>query len=225
MTLFLLIVAGIAFWYYTKKKAEKEAKEAARKKKNEFRKEAKTRLQKDYNFTEFNGYSDHKKIYADLYLDKNSNQFAYVDPEDETCKVYHAKDIVKIEIKEQHASEVKENHSLLSDAALNSSSYVKEMSVLIILKNGQSINLCLFRDLFTRMGLTGDQDNYPGDYARAVGLKETLEEMAGVSRSAAAPSQSSSSSMTDELQRLMKLKEQGVLSDEEFTQAKAKLLA
>lgn len=221
MTLFLLIVAGIAFWYYSKKKAEK----AAREKKNEFNAVAKTRLQKEYNFTEFRGHTDMKKIYASLYLDTKSNQFAYVDPENETCKVYNAKDIMKIEIKEQHGSEVRENRSLSSDAALSSSSYVKEMFVLIILKNGESINLCLFRDFSTRMGITVDQDNYPRDYARAVGLKETLEEMAGVSRSAAAPSQSSSSSVTDELQRLMKLKEQGVLSDEEFTQAKAKLLA
>lgn len=120
---------------------------------------------------------------------------------------------------------MKENHHILADGALSSSSYVKEMSLLIIFKNGKSINLSLFNDLFSRVGITGDQDRYHEYYATAVELKETLEEMSGVSQSAAAPSQGSSSSVTDELQKLMKLNEQGVLSDEEFTQAKAKLLA
>ncbi len=225
MTLFLLIVAGIAFWYYSKKKAEKAKREATWEAQHNYAKEAKEKIKKEYGFTDFKRYPDMKALSTEFYVDRKSNQFAYISGENKTTELYRASDFIKAEIKENRVSEVKENHHILADGALNSSSYVKEMSLYIIMKGGKSINLFFFNDLFARVGLKDNQDRYHEDYARAVELKTTLEEMAGVSQSAAAPSQSSSSSMTDELQRLMKLKEQGVLSDEEFTQAKAKLLA
>ncbi len=225
MTLFLLIVAGIVFWYYSKKKADEAKRKEAFKEGLAYEKDAREKLKKEYGFTDSKTYPDMKGYNAELHVDCKSNQFAYISALNKTTEVYRASDFIKAEIKENRISEVKENHHILADGALNSSSYVKEMSLYIIMKGGKSINLFFFNDMFARMGLKDNQDRYHEDYARAVELKTTLEEMAGVSQSAAAPSQNSSSSVTDELQRLMKLKEQGVLSDEEFTQAKAKLLA
>ena len=59
---------------------------------------------------------------------------------------------------------------------------------------------------------------------RVVEIKGFIEERMGPSRQLAAPATVSPSSAADEIAKLAKLRDQGILSEEEFASAKAKLL-
>lgn len=225
--LFLLVVAGIIFAVVRSKKKAKAKREAAFEEKSNFKYDALTKIKTEHGFKEKGNkfYTDDNffEEYRDreIVIDTDAKKVAFISPKHKRLDVVDAKDILSVEVKEDHGSNhTQSNNVAITGYSASTNGFVKRVLVMIVTKTAGSFELCTY---YNHDGHSSKERYYSKQYGYAVEIKALIEEMKGSSQPVS--SVKSSGSVTDELKRLKDLHNEGVLTEEEFSKAKEKLLA
>lgn len=229
MFIFIVVVIAIVGFIFYSKSKKKQKKDAEWKAQQDFNKEAFNKLRSEHGFgfkgivqTNDNDYRNGDTL-RHIIVDTVNKKMAFISPKNRIIKVTTGSQIISVELKEQTGANHTQGNNLASHTS--SSTFVSKLSVIIVTKNIGTIELCTY---YNYNGSTARSTYYSQYYGYAVELKSAIEEiMPGTNnlKTLQDTPNTPSSSVSDELKRLNDLLKEGILTQEEFTKAKEKLLA